>query len=53
MNGARSGQPCIARQGIAQQWPESDGFGACLNRSIEAPIFVNTGFSVFLACQDG
>ena len=29
------------------------GFEECFNRSIEAPIFVNTDFSVFLACKDG
>jgi hypothetical protein len=30
-----------------------DGFEEGFHGSIEAPIFVNTGFSIFLACKDG
>ena len=41
------------RQGLAQQWPESVGFEECLNRSIEAPILVNTGFQCFWPAKMG
>ena len=38
MTVARSARPCIARQGIAQQCPESDGFEECLDGGIVMTI---------------